>query len=304
MSARAHPRACGENEVADLVHCGVPGSSPRVRGKPPVNRWNKLPRRLIPARAGKTSKARRTSARSRAHPRACGENWMVHLYNTSEDGSSPRVRGKPLLYFLSAALHRLIPARAGKTCVNWATNTRTWAHPRACGENGAEAGVSDVPGGSSPRVRGKRLQLGEKPVQRGLIPARAGKTSPRTSSSTAPAAHPRACGENGVSQGMGCGVGGSSPRVRGKRWCGGCVSGIGGLIPARAGKTGRPCTAASAAGGSSPRVRGKRADRCAGQPRVGLIPARAGKTRDVCLRLYPARAHPRACGENISQRSA
>ena len=56
--------------------------------------------------------------------------------------------------------------------------------------------------------------------------------------------------------------------------------------------------------GSSPRVRGKRSRGRGIRRSRRLIPARAGKTRDVCLRLYPARAHPRACGENISQRSA
>ena len=50
--------------------------------------------------------------------------------------------------------------------------------------------------------------------------------------------------------------------------------------------------------GSSPRVRGKSRPREADPVEVGLIPACAGKIRDVCRRLYPARAHPRVCGEN------
>ena len=50
----AHPRACGENEVAVLVHGRVPGSSPRVRGKRDRLRCDPHRRRLIPARAGKT----------------------------------------------------------------------------------------------------------------------------------------------------------------------------------------------------------------------------------------------------------
>ena len=70
----AHPRAGGEN-LGDLEAIGgEQGSSPRGRGKP----RDVLPRLgragLIPARAGKTGAERMSSGRSRAHPRAGGEN--------------------------------------------------------------------------------------------------------------------------------------------------------------------------------------------------------------------------------------
>ena len=51
----AHPRACGENVDLARAQAPLPGSSPRVRGKPfPYGKYPRLIR-LIPARAGKTS---------------------------------------------------------------------------------------------------------------------------------------------------------------------------------------------------------------------------------------------------------
>ena len=52
---RAHPRACGENEEATKTAFILPGSSPRVRGKPPGILDPGRGSRLIPARAGKTA---------------------------------------------------------------------------------------------------------------------------------------------------------------------------------------------------------------------------------------------------------
>ena len=50
--------------------------------------------------------------------------------------------------------------------------------------------------------------------------------------------------------------------------------------------------------GSSPRVRGKPLPVEEEAPAEGLIPACAGKTGRIQPRGYPARAHPRVCGEN------
>ena len=92
------------------------------------------------------------------------------------------------------------------------------------------------------------------------------------------------------------------------------------LIPARAGKT-VPARAASGGAqahpracgenqeiqntqmvrdGSSPRVRGKLISASRFAPAVRLIPARAGKTGPTPGKQCPSRAHPRACGENLS----
>ena len=233
----AHPRACGENATSPPSEATSIGSSPRVRGKLPCRPERRGSDGLIPARAGKTGSSSRAGTSSPAHPRACGENGQNWTRRTRPRGSSPRVRGKRGQGIREHHLNRLIPARAGKTPVHSRKAAAHRAHPRACGENIHAAPIERGRAGSSPRVRGKHPIPVDGLNNEGLIPARAGKTRPRTSATRSSGAHPRACGENGR---YACGVGGacgSSPRVRGKR---GQALGGGefeGLIPARAGKT-------------------------------------------------------------------
>ena len=173
---RAHPRACGENLPRPMVPVWMAGSSPRVRGKLRLPGIRAHGVRLIPARAGKTTPYGLRVTMITAHPRACGENRSPPGGGASCAGSSPRVRGKPKLRNMSTQTLGLIPARAGKTCANSATNTPTWAHPRACGENVWNVLEPIRNAGSSPRVRGKPRRPRRVGDPGGLIPARAGKT--------------------------------------------------------------------------------------------------------------------------------
>ena len=133
---RAHPRACGENGRPEDVLPRRSGSSPRVRGKPPHPLAQSNPGGLIPARAGKTTRASIIHPPKRAHPRACGENSGVGSLREVDEGSSPRVRGKRLPGLAALLQERLIPARAGKTRCGLPDDAVGAAHPRACGENG------------------------------------------------------------------------------------------------------------------------------------------------------------------------
>ena len=152
---RAHPRAGGENGLRLLVGDDDRGSSPRGRGK----RRRRVPRsaggRLIPARAGKTSRSRGRDRPGWAHPRAGGENYgtsgvpfcamgssprgrgklALAREARAYDGSSPRGRGKPPVMVVVTAGSRLIPTRAGKTPPANMPRRASWAHPRAGGEN-------------------------------------------------------------------------------------------------------------------------------------------------------------------------
>ena len=276
-------------------------------------------RGLIPARAGKTPRHAHAPVGAQAHPRACGENSASTFELKSLFGSSPRVRGKLSEWETRPYEDGLIPARAGKTHRRSRRTRSSWAHPRACGENGGVGGVGHGGSGSSPRVRGKPSKTNPGVHTPRLIPARAGKTVLVVTSAPWWRAHPRACGENGWARRHIRAQPGSSPRVRGKLDERREGTPLRGLIPARAGKT-RPARGSGAsrwahpracgenpaaplslgtAPGSSPRVRGKRRHRRRDEGRPGLIPARAGKT----IRLDPPGldkgAHPRACGENL-----
>ena len=192
----AHPRACGENAMHACARATAAGSSPRVRGKRRRRAPSTWTRRLIPARAGKTSTWCSSIARPRAHPRACGENSMPPGVSPPSSGSSPRVRGKRRMLDDFFHLPGLIPARAGKTYAPPIRPETSRAHPRACGENSSPSPLPVVFVGSSPRVRGKRSDSHRGRSRAGLIPARAGKTGGSVCRSRSPRAHPRACGEN------------------------------------------------------------------------------------------------------------
>ena len=215
------------------------GSSPRGRGKLIFVGFDDLEERLIPARAGKTLFAWRHWIVGRAHPRAGGENDPGSKETMALPGSSPRGRGKRDVAGGDRVGCGLIPARAGKTMYSTYAGGNTAAHPRAGGENDGHEAMSPVAPGSSPRGRGKPRRTGSQPADLGLIPARAGKTSLTSPTSSQGWAHPRAGGEN-VSSSPSIDTGpGSSPRGRGKREADDDGGRTAGLIPARAGKTAR-----------------------------------------------------------------
>ena len=113
---------------------------------------------------------------------------------------------------------RLIPACAGKTTSPAKSGPSRWAHPRVCGENLKHAGELMPFEGSSPRVRGKPVYVGDHRAREGLIPACAGKTVALAITLDSAGAHPRVCGENVNLHSAGLWLAGSSPRVRGKPW--------------------------------------------------------------------------------------
>ena len=231
------PAHAGKTSRFSAYPTNPAGSSPRMRGKPNRGVDGMDCAGLIPAHAGKTTLQVRSSPCVPAHPRACGENFNWSSLGITFSGSSPRMRGK------RAGIHReretrgLIPAHAGKTGPDNLRAATGWAHPRACGENGYEDHRAKARRGSSPRMRGKRVLLGEGSDGVRLIPAHAGKTFLRVSSLARWRAHPRACGENGWCLHLRCGVIGSSPRMRGKPGFSHRILRERGLIPAHAGKT-------------------------------------------------------------------
>ena len=195
-ASRAHPRAGGENPHRPQPATHDPGSSPRGRGKHILRCQDNTNHRLIPARAGKTSRLSPVRRLRRAHPRAGGENVSGVAAGRVFRGSSPRGRGKLTALFTVIVVVRLIPARAGKTTDRTAVRVEGRAHPRAGGENGRRLVWRLVVRGSSPRGRGKLRAALPYAGPRRLIPARAGKTGRMCDRCARVRAHPRAGGEN------------------------------------------------------------------------------------------------------------
>ena len=155
-------------------------------------------------------------------------------------------------------------------------------------------------------------------MNRGLIPAHAGKIAKALSAARTVGAHPRSRGENGDEVDGPVGESGSSPLTRGKLSVVSCFEVADGLIPAHAGKIRRGPPARGPARahprsrgentveaqgdlaprGSSPLTRGKCKRRKRPRNPQRLIPAHAGKIGGRRLFRGRRRAHPRSRGEN------
>ena len=149
-----HPRACGEQLVLVSFFRNVLGSSPRVRGADDQNIRTAHCFGIIPARAGSSGSCTTAPARTRDHPRACGEQADPSAARGAVEGSSPRVRGAAWPLYCFQCINGIIPARAGSRRVCWSRCRRTRDHPRACGEQLTGEQALIVAAGSSPRVRG------------------------------------------------------------------------------------------------------------------------------------------------------
>ena len=181
-----------------------------------------------------------------------------------------------------------------------------------------KAGAVNQMSGSSPPVRGAHVAANRNLTGAGLIPARAGSTSPLPGSSAGSGAHPRPCGEHHCTMRASSTSRGSSPPVRGALVGWDIICSSLGLIPARAGSTSscsfcsrsawahpRPCgehiptrSASTSPWGSSPPVRGALVGHYMSLAFLGLIPARAGSTSLFSTSGAPRWAHPRPCGEH------
>ena len=194
---RDHPRSRGENFLAGGLGNVLLGSSPLPRGKRHRHVRGRLPGRLIPAHAGKTSPPYGEPCATGAHPRLRRENPQVTVEGTVEEG--------------------LIPTHAGKTLHNPAHRSASTAHPHSRGENQYTVVSPAVEPGSSPLTRGKHPHHARNDQRTGLIPAHAGKTVLLFASPSSTRAHPRSRGENLAHVQRYADNLGSSPLTRGKQ---------------------------------------------------------------------------------------
>ena len=132
---------------------------------------------------------------------------------------------------------RIIPADAGNTRCSWTPSCRARDQPRGCGEHEPLDDREDGSGGSSPRMRGTRLQTGRLHRRFGIIPADAGNTWGIGLTGFPAWDHPRGCGEHPVWSSLGSCSRGSSPRMRGTRRVQITPAHDLGIIPADAGNT-------------------------------------------------------------------
>ena len=231
---------------------------------------------IIPAGAGLTYSSFFRRPGTWDHPRGCGAHLFGALLERCGLGSSPRVRGSPVIAYDKGVGVGIIPAGAGLTITRQGNGLATWDHPRGCGAHAYLRRASRVPRGSSPRVRGSLCGQYHLWPSYGIIPAGAGLTNDTAKWLSCSGDHPRGCGAHGPRKMSAILTEGSSPRVRGSHGPVSCCKARPGIIPAGAGLTSRTirisrswwdhprgCGAhylihrrAAKKRGSSPRVRG------------------------------------------------
>ena len=130
-----HPRSCGANLTEEPFVISPSGSSPLVRGQRTEVSVRSHLLRIIPARAGPTTRLLEGLRSSPDHPRSCGANLSDSELESIRGGSSPLVRGQPSVLTCSWPVNRIIPARAGPTHTNPVPCRAPPDHPRSCGAN-------------------------------------------------------------------------------------------------------------------------------------------------------------------------
>ena len=210
-----HPRACGEQAKATIVHHVKHGSPPRVRGTGESSAAIMSSTGITPARAGNRGRHGPHVWGVRDHPRACGEQRNIKRFRHFLEGSPPRVRGTESALLVPYSDYRITPARAGNSWTAPGRIGRSRDHPRACGEQKNEYILRLAKLGSPPRVRG--TDYNKKGGTKGddITPARAGNRYRRPVCGGIWRDHPRACGEQFCLLICKLGGGGSPPRVRG-----------------------------------------------------------------------------------------
>ena len=128
-----HPRACGAHPCFKLARKAERGSSPRMRGSPFQSLLHICYKGIIPAHAGLTWERLICAIAVRDHPRACGAHGGYIGSAGDKMGSSPRMRGSPLVARPWPPRPGIIPAHAGLTLVRHAAGILARDHPRACG---------------------------------------------------------------------------------------------------------------------------------------------------------------------------
>ena len=109
-------------------------------------------------------------------PAHAGNTKDISGYMGGGQGSSPRMRGTLAEFRGAVDVVGIIPAHAGNTLRRGGILRRSWDHPRACGEHLLRLIQQVANEGSSPRMRGTRLNRLTSTRGYGIIPAHAGNT--------------------------------------------------------------------------------------------------------------------------------
>ena len=191
-----HPRIRGEHRLDIPWPQAMQGSSPHTRGA--REKWHIFYRHvgIIPAYAGSTPFLALMGCLSWDHPRIRGEHRAARSFRRRWRGSSPHTRGAPPPRERPARRGRIIPAYAGSTPSECTSDGPSSDHPRIRGEHDVDFWLPLPDWGSSPHTRGAPAAWRSPSASKRIIPAYAGSTWPKCSSSRTSPDHPRIRGEH------------------------------------------------------------------------------------------------------------
>ena len=236
---RDHPRSRGVYSYTRVRRRLRKGSSPLARGLLVYKRDEDGDLRIIPARAGFTNTRPIVKTMLSDHPRSRGVYTRTIPHTLRHTGSSPLARG---LHHLASLIHGapgIIPARAGFTHPRGDPPRRGPDHPRSRGVYLLVAGPLPGDPGSSPLARGLPARTATIHDLWRIIPARAGFTPGRRRRDGPARDHPRSRGVYNRRWPRRRSRRGSSPLARGLPESGRLLGEAAGIIPARAGFTGK-----------------------------------------------------------------
>ena len=296
------------------------GSSPRVWGTPAPTSHKPHKSRFIPTGVGNTIANPLGLPLPAVHPHGCGEHMLACMVTSFAPGSSPRVWGTLLPWFVGLALCRFIPTGVGNTRGTWRTHNGNPVHPHGCGEHALIISLISPIGGSSPRVWGTLCFPPSAALFLRFIPTGVGNTLQPYAGVFAGAVHPHGCGEHHHGVIKSYRFAGSSPRVWGTQIFIHQIrtdfrfipTGVGNTIsinrpgetmpvhPHGCGEHHRPTLPPRVFPGSSPRVWGTQFISVNRREKLRFIPTGVGNTV-AGSRGFPFLAvHPHGCGEHQS----
>jgi len=154
-----YPRVCGGTQRRRRPLDQLRGLSPRVRGNQTAACDGSGAERSIPACAGEPWREWKMMQPTAVYPRVCGGTDLVALYEGTNEGLSPRVRGNPKPVGDTIVTHRSIPACAGEPHFAGRGHYQRKVYPRVCGGTTYRKNRTDALKGLSPRVRGNLTSL-------------------------------------------------------------------------------------------------------------------------------------------------
>ena len=153
---RVYPRERGGDCGVSARKSSCSGLSPRTRGRRGRAHRGVAGRGFIPANAGETCWRWRSSRLPRVYPRERGGDCSISGEVDSDEGLSPRTRGRRAAGPDRDADGRSIPANAGETRPAGGNRRATGVYPRERGGDVISTPITVRMPGLSPRTRGRQ----------------------------------------------------------------------------------------------------------------------------------------------------